>query len=457
MKRSALLHGCTLLFLLLGAGRLSAQAVEHPESFDSAGRVAVITPAIAAELHLGPPAWRITGDYSGARLYRLGDQAYVIAVTRPDGTVERYSITAADRQYLLERTSTLPPDFQEQLGQGLQKAGRSIDRATRNAFVRNQSILGLVEYAPAFAIAISNDAPGRVAGYLLAAGGTFFGAMELARDLPISDAQNRLAIDAAVGGGAAGLGLVYALRGNDAAQAAGVLLGGIGGTAAGLYYGQVMSTGQVAASAFASKAAALVALGGIYATGSGSDNTSIPSRGEAAVLAGAGLLGYPLGYLWARDASYNVTAGDVETLWVTGAIGTFGVGTFLVDQHAGDATTALAITGGFLAGLGAGDYFLVRRHDFAEGDAGILGLGAVAGGLMGAGIYVLADRDRNNNALAMGLSTLGAIGGTALASRFITPRGDAGRQAMRLRFDPSGLALAALRTPGAHPVLSLTF
>jgi hypothetical protein len=76
-----------------GAGA-HAQAVERPEPFDSAGRVAAITPSVAARLQLGPPAWRITGNYQEARLYSLGDGGYVIIVTRPSGAVERYSVTA---------------------------------------------------------------------------------------------------------------------------------------------------------------------------------------------------------------------------------------------------------------------------------------------------------------------------------------------------------------------------
>src|ERR687890_120443 len=78
------------LAVALGAApaALRAQeAVERPEPFDSAGRVRVITPTAAARLMLGPPAWRITGDYREARLYSSAE-GYVIAVTRRDGTIE---------------------------------------------------------------------------------------------------------------------------------------------------------------------------------------------------------------------------------------------------------------------------------------------------------------------------------------------------------------------------------
>ena len=84
-----------LLALCLAAPRLHAQAVETPEPFDSAGRVTVITPSLAAALELRPPAWRIAGDYVGARLYRLGDDSFVIAVERRTGTVEPEGDVAA--------------------------------------------------------------------------------------------------------------------------------------------------------------------------------------------------------------------------------------------------------------------------------------------------------------------------------------------------------------------------
>src|SRR5687767_1986326 len=97
-----------LSFVARGA---AAQVVETPQPFDSAGRLMAITPAIATRLQLGPPAWRVIGDYTEARLYAIGGDAYVLAVTRRDGSVERYSLTGADRDYLRERASTLPARF----------------------------------------------------------------------------------------------------------------------------------------------------------------------------------------------------------------------------------------------------------------------------------------------------------------------------------------------------------
>jgi hypothetical protein len=93
------------LVLAVSTARAGAQIVERPEPFDSAGRVQLITPIVAARLQLAPPAWRITGDFREARLFSTGDGGYVIVVTRRDGAQERYAVTAADRDYLRTKTS----------------------------------------------------------------------------------------------------------------------------------------------------------------------------------------------------------------------------------------------------------------------------------------------------------------------------------------------------------------
>src|SRR5215211_1639782 len=140
------------LALTAAPAPLAAQVVEQPETFDMAGRISVITPTTAARLGLGPPAWRVTGDFLEARLYRLGDEGYVLAVRRLNGTVERYSLTREERQELASRVGTLPPNYEITT----QPRERISERLARNAFVRDQTIVGLVEYAPAFAYTVSN-------------------------------------------------------------------------------------------------------------------------------------------------------------------------------------------------------------------------------------------------------------------------------------------------------------
>jgi hypothetical protein len=111
---------------------------------------------------------------------------------------------------------------------------------------------------------------------------------------------------------------------------------------------------------------------------------------------------------------------------------------------------------GFVAGVLLGDLLLVRRYDYTEGDAALLGLGAGAGALMGAGVYALVDRDRSNDPLLVGMASLGGIAGAGLTNYWLNSRPDAGRVS-GVRLSPEGVALAAAGVRGAHPIVTITF
>jgi len=440
-----------LALFLLVAPAATAQVVETPQPFDSAGRLMAITPAIAARLQLGPPAWRVVGDYTEARLYSIGGDAYVLVVTRRDGAVERYSITGTDRAYLLERTSTLPARF----------AARP-DRGDRNRFIRNQTILGLFVYAPAFADAITDDDAGGASAYLLMAGGAFFGASQLARDFTITPAMRSLSTHGALHVAASGGALAYALGAggendvDDDAISAGIFIGGIAGTAAGLYFGNNMTSGQAVAAGFGADVAALTMLGGILAATGGDDVHFNANRADAALLVAALGVGYPAGYLYARTVPYKVTGGDVGTLWLSGLLGASTTGIFIAGDDPGLTTTALTLTGGFLGGLVVGDRVFVRRFDHTAGDATQMALGGLAGGLVGLGIANLVDQSDNGH-LGTGLFTAGAAGGIAITHALIAPGGDEGRFSSRFQMNPTGALLAAAGVRGRFPLISISF
>ena len=83
--------------LLVATTSARAQVVERPVPFDSAGRLVVITPYIAERAALRAPWWPVSGDFTEARLYTVTDSIYVLAVGRKTGVVERYTISAVDR------------------------------------------------------------------------------------------------------------------------------------------------------------------------------------------------------------------------------------------------------------------------------------------------------------------------------------------------------------------------
>ena len=96
--------------LLVPAARMSAQIVERPVPFDSAGLVTVMTPFLAEKAALRPPWWPVSGDFTEARLYTANDSTYVLAVARRTGVVERYALSATDRDAIRAVVSRLPRD-----------------------------------------------------------------------------------------------------------------------------------------------------------------------------------------------------------------------------------------------------------------------------------------------------------------------------------------------------------
>lgn len=137
--------------LFVAASAAGAQVVERPVAFDSAGRVIVMTPYIAQRAALRAPWWPVAGDFTEARLYAVND-TYVLAVNRPSGVVERFNLSAADREAIRAIVSRLPSDV---------IASRV---NARNSFVRGQTLLGLTVYGPAFAGTIRHNGAGQVAG-----------------------------------------------------------------------------------------------------------------------------------------------------------------------------------------------------------------------------------------------------------------------------------------------------
>jgi hypothetical protein len=325
-----------------------------------------------------------------------------------------------------------------------------------NAFVRDQTWLGALVYGPSFATTISSDGLGWTAGYLVIAGGSFFAAAELSRDMTITEPMRRLANGAAIHGAAAAL-LVGGISDASAKTTAGaVFLSSLGGTALALSAGKGVTDDEVAGALFGADAGALVGLGLSRSTRS---NSSTGDDRASAISALAGMLvGAPLGGAYVASVPYRVTAGDVGTLWPSAAIGATAAYAAVANSQPSDAAQAGALLAGGALGLLAGDRWLVRRYDHTRNDAQMLSLGTIAGGLMGAGVSQLsgASKDRFSAATAV-MTAAGALGGLAMAERFVTPVADAGRKLGRLQIHSDAVLAAAMRTPGSHTLLQWTF
>jgi hypothetical protein len=287
------------------------------------------------------------------------------------------------------------------------------------------------------------------------AGGSFFAAAELARDLTITDGMELLATRAPIRGAVIGATLQYAMTGKDE-YAAGMFFGSILGTTGALTLGQRLTPGAAMGAMFGADASAALAVATMYGFTPSSDTAH--SRARAAIGAGAALAGMQLGAMYATYAKYNVTAGDVQTLWTSSLIGIAAAGSAVANGHPSTKTTTFTLIGGGLAGLVAGDRLLVRRFDHTRGEGSLVSVAGAAGALMGGGIAVLVGSSDRFNAATAALGAAGAVGGVALAERWMGSRPDAGRRlSERLTVNPSGLALAASRVPGTYSLVSYSF
>jgi hypothetical protein len=435
---------------------LGAQVLERPVAFDSAGQLVAITPYIADRAALRAPWWPVSGDFTEARLYTVNDSTYVLTVGRKSGVVERYTIAAADRDAIRAIVSRLPRDV------------ITARTDARNAFVKNQTILGLIAYGPAFAGAIADNGAGATAGYLVVAGGTFFAASEISRRTSISRPQSDLAFNLGHNGALAGWATMYVFNARDRAQAAGAFVGGLAGTALGLSAARGMTEADAVGAAFGSDIGALIGYGTMEAIRGKETCTVDPAtfietctrnlsdRTEVAVILASGILGYPLGLLYPRNARYHVTPGDITTLWSTALLGATATSAFLGAKSSGRAI-ATTVTAGGVLGIIAGDRFLVQPFDHSRTDGGRVFLGTFAGGLMGAGVASIFDHNNPGPHFIAGAAAVGALTGIIVTERYLDPPSDAGPPRFRVTFNPASIALLAARTPGNHSLINVRF
>lgn len=431
---------CAALCLSLNPLRaLHAQptlSVERPIPFDSAGRLLVITPALVSRLALAGPGWPVDYEFREARLFMTSTGAKVLAVQRRDGAMVRYALADVDAQSL---SSTLEAAMRTR-GQtaGLPAAGGTgleLSQPAGNAFVRNQTFLGLIAYGPATAALLSNSGgPAAVGGYFVAAGSAFFVAARTVKNRNVTRAQNLLASHAGIRGGLAGAGIA-AIASADGGPAYGapILAGALVGTVAGYRFARNQSDGEAATSALIADLSAATTAGISAAFGAfenerdslGFEPAGVPSRGKVAIGAtiGVGLLGYALGPQYARRASYNVTAGDASVAFAGAAIGALAASAIPTARDVDSRTAAGVATAGLLAGFVLSDRLLVRKADRTAANGTLAQLGAAAGALMGGGVAVMAETERQGT---LALLTVGGALGLIAADRILEPGPDGG-------------------------------
>lgn len=365
-------------------------------------------------------------------------------------------------------TDTLPAP--QEVDTVVPRLSQPTTREMRTTFVRNQTILGLGVYAPAFAAMVSEKPATRIASYMVMAGGTFFAANELAQLMEITPARQLLSTRMAIRGAGAGLALAVETDMVGSETGASALIGGLGGTAVGLAVGGGLTEGEAQAMVVGHDIVAASALAITYIThpsdGDGAGRELSPStRVLVPMVAGWG--GYALGRLYAGRATYEVTAGDALLLWLGAGIGATASGTFIAESDPSTATIAGTVLAGGLIGVWGADRLLVKRFDHSRGDGAFVALGGGAGALMGIGIGVLASGEvERGSSATFALGALGAAAGVWLTERYAQPPRDQGRRydlgraetrSDRVQFNPVSALAAASGAPGLHPILRLTF
>ena len=339
---------------------------------------------------------------------------------------------------------------------------RESSNEMRNAFVRNQLLLGIVSYGPSFAVMLGSEPATRIAAWMVMAGGSFFAATEIARQVEITPARSILSSRMGSRGSLSGLLLGNAWKMPEGEIGALTLVGGLSGTAFGFVMGTHLTEGEAVAGVVGHDltAASVFATTWIIDPVAG-DGEGLSRSARVAIPLVLGWGGYYLGARWARNADYEVTAGDASLLWLGAGIGAATATTFIVESDPSDQVIAGALLAGGLAGVWGGTRYFVRPFDHTRGEAVMVSSGAGAGALMGIGLGVLLSGDaKRNSAPTVAFGTLGAITGAWLTERYVQPRADAGRRVdvgSRLQVNPFGAVAAATRTPGAHSIVRFTF
>lgn len=310
----------------------------------------------------------------------------------------------------------------------LEKARQSKEKATakserqegRTALLATSTAAGLILYGAGVPNVLDiNDTRATVGIYMITAGSSFLVPYFVTADLPVSWGMTNMAFHGATRGAGHGVLLtnLFADDGNEdlylgmamAGSSLEMLAGAWYGHSAGLSAGEGHLLGVGAdfgltyAAAFASTAAW--------------DSTidSYQRIASSSALAGTAL-GFFAGEMYRGQR--HVTWGDAEFLRTTGLLGAFAGLNFadwtgMMDGQSAERYVPTTIAVGSLASLALGDY-LGKDQDLGVGEALLIDLGSVTGGLLAAGLtYLIGDFSDETPYFTAGL--LGAATGYGLS------------------------------------------
>ncbi len=340
-------RGILWILFLISTAAFSQTVIEKPVPFDGAGKVMVMTRALRDHLRLFPEV----KDFANARLLQ-SDATFVLEITLTDGSRQRSSLTADERE-------TLRGQIEHQLAVSPSAA---INQKGRGLFLLSQLPIAMAWYSPAVLVITNASGAAAVGIYMISASAFFFVPLIMTRNAPMSEAQATMSVDYGYYGVADGFAL-----------------------------------------------ATLIGLGNLF--NSGGKSMQAGAAVELAASVGGQFLGYRLGRPYtlgqARYASLLTDCGIVDGL----LLGTF-LQTFKGNDFNGNGRLNSALT---LVGSGAGGYVgyrLARKQSWSEGQTFVTGLGSIFGPLVANGAFwTLAPKSAANH--GFNYASFLALGGNA--------------------------------------------
>jgi len=432
-----------LLAVMLAALPLTAQEVAVP--IDSAGRLAVISRDLERRIQLFP---EIPG-FLEARLFQAPDGTFTLEIThRVDGRLARTRRTL---------TATEAAAFRQRVLDALTGGARNalLDHSGRGELLRGAFVLALGYNGYAVPIALDvQDSRTAVGLYTITAAASFFLPLALTAQAPVTQGQASLAMWGGVRGIFHGM-MVAAFfdQGSDRAVfgygLVGSLTEGIGGY---IMAGRMnLAQGHADAMGMLGDIGAGAGLGAAYLLSSGTD-TDDDAIWAAGVL--TSFAGVWAGHRLARWE--HTTRGDVGVFRAATLVGAWtGLAAAYVanSDRVVDRDGKPEVAGTLLGGAGGlvAARLLTRGRDFGTADGTIVSIGALGGGLLGAGLGYLATPEGDAENGVFLASAAGALVGFGLtyAGTQAGARHNAELGAWSVQVNPLALAMrdASVRVP----------
>jgi hypothetical protein len=415
--------GIILAILLACAAAFSQTVIEKQVPFDGAGKVTVVTRALRDQLKLFPEV----RDFASARLLQ-SDATFVLEITLTDGSRQRSSMTADERE-------TLRGQIEQQLAV---MPSAAINQKGRGLFLLSQLPIALAAYSPGLLAITRVTGTNAVALYMIGAAGFYFGPMYLTRHVPMTEAQAVMSVDYGYYGifnsfavtTLLGMGNLFSSNSTawQGQVRAGVLFAtSVGGQFLGYRLGRPFSLGQARYASLLTDCGMVdgLLLGTFLQTFNKTSVEGNSKLNSALTLVGSGAGGY-LGYRlagqrnWTEGQAFITGLGSVfGPLVANGAFWTVAPNSAF-DNHGLNYSSFLA-----LAGNTAGTWYaqrVVRETPITNGGAFIATGTTIGGGLLGGGIgYLISNAYSNNSSSTLeswrwifGSATLGVAGGFML-------------------------------------------